>query len=139
MNTHQHFVLILLVGLLVISFYPIQTVQAADGIAIVDQTHIVSYPIYGTHFSIQILSPVGQSFTPTLPGLDVVELWTEDFANGNGLGSELYVNIREATIDGPILGTSDILELGDNHPFNQFPFSIATHFTFPSFISLTPG
>jgi hypothetical protein len=139
MNTHKFFVLLLLVSLLVISLYPFQIVQAADGIAVVDQTHIVDYPVYGGHFSIQILSPVGQSFTPMISGMDAVDLWTEDFANGNGYGAELYVNIREATIYGTILGTSDTLQLPDNYPFHQYPFSYGTHFTFPSLISLTPG
>jgi hypothetical protein len=139
MNTHRLFVLLLLTSLLVISLYPFQSVQAADGIAIVDQTHIVDCRFGCLHQSVQYFSPVGQSFTPTIPGLDAVDLWTEDFANGNGYGAELYVNIREATIDGTIVGTSDTLQLPDNFPFHQYPFSYGTHFTFPSLISLTPG
>jgi len=82
--------------------------------------------------SIQYFSPIGQSFTPTLPGLDTVELWTEDFAWDNGYGVDLYVNIREGSIYGPILGTSHPLSLPDN-------FQGVTHFSFPALVSLKPG
>ncbi len=97
-----------------------------------DQAYIPGCPSGCLLDSIQSFSPVGQSFTPLIPGLDAVELWTEDFTNGNGYGAQLYVNIREATIYGTILGTSDTLQLPDK-------FSGITHFTFPSLTSLTPG
>jgi hypothetical protein len=61
----------------------------------------------------------------------VVELWTRDFSYG-GSGARLVVNIRESTIYGPILGTSNILQLPEG-------FYGVTHFTFPSVVPLTPG
>lgn len=102
---------------------------AADSIGVVDQANVVDVRLED---SIQGFSPIGQSFTPMLSGLDVVELWTMDFDSGNVPGVELYVNIRQSTIDGPILGTSNLLQLPDN-------FSGETHFTFPSLVRLTPG
>jgi hypothetical protein len=136
MNTHRLVVMLLLVSLLLVPFYPFQIVQAADGIAVVDQANI---GVVRSYNSIQSYSPVGQSFTPTIPGLDAVELWTEDFTWNNAYGAELYVNIREATMYGTILGTSDTLQLPPRFPFERFPFSGVSHFTFPSLIPLTPG
>jgi hypothetical protein len=132
MNTHRLFVMLLLASLLSIPLYPVQIVQAADGISVVDQAHITDCKSGCLLDSIQHYSPVGQSFTPMIPGLDAVELWTEDFTWNNGYGAELYVNIREASIYGAILGTSYTVQLPDN-------FSGVTHFTFPSLISLLPG
>ena len=46
-------------------------------------------------------SPMGQEFVPQLAVLDIVQLWL----NGS---SEFQVNVREGTITGPIVGTSEI-------------------------------
>lgn len=82
--------------------------------------------------SIQLLSPIGQEFTPALSFLNVVELYTSDFARGNGTGASLFVNLRLSTITGAIAGTSSVLVLPDN-------FSGISHFDFPSIVSLVPG
>jgi hypothetical protein len=129
MNTRKFIVMFLLTMLLVISLAPVQTGQAQGGVGVVDQANLVSVSLYN---SIQYLSPVGQSFIPALPALDTVELWTEDFTWNNGYGVELYVNIREGNIYGPILGSSHTLSLPDN-------FHGVTHFSFPNLISLRPG
>jgi hypothetical protein len=129
MNARKTLFVLLLACLLFVPFGSVQTARAADGIALVDQENVVPVSLYD---SIQYFSPVGQSFTPMLPGLDVVEFWTADFSGNNGYGGELYVNIREASIYGPILGTSDTLQLPDN-------FYGLTRFTFPALVSLKPG
>jgi hypothetical protein len=129
MTTRKLFIALLLTCLFVIPLGAVQPASAADDIGVVDQAN-TAYPYL--HNSIQYYSPIGQSFTPMLPGLDVVELMTADFTYNNGYGAKLYVNIRESTIYGPILGTSNLLELPDN-------FSGVTHFTFPTLVHLTPG
>jgi hypothetical protein len=84
--------------------------------------------------SIQFFGPIGQEFTPTRPSLDVVELITTDFEGVVGapsVGANLFVNIRQSTITGPIAGTSSVA-LPDH-------FGGITHFDFPSAVSLVPG
>ena len=93
-----------------------------------DQVNVAFVP--GLFDSIQILGPIGQEFTPTLPSLDVVELFTTDFSNS--LGADLLVNIRLSTITGAIAGTSSPLTLPRG-------FTGVTHFDFPSAVSLVPG
>lgn len=129
MNTRKLFCMLFLLSLLTLPFLSFLPAKADDTIGVVDQSNVVQ--IY-LHNSIQHFSPIGQSFTPMLAGLDVVELWTADFTWNNGFGVEIYVNIREANIYGPILGTSYILQLPDS-------FQGVTRFTFPSLVSLTPG
>jgi hypothetical protein len=102
---------------------------ADDNIAVVDQSNVVDVRLID---SIQILGPIGQEFTPSISGLDEVELWTEDFGPGNGQETELQVFIRARTIDGPILGTSLVTSLPDN-------FQGITSFNFPDLVSLRPG
>jgi hypothetical protein len=108
MSTRKLFAILLLAVLLVITLGPTQTGQAQDGVGVVDQANVVSVSLYN---SIQYLSPIGQSFIPALPGVDTIELWTEDFTWNNGYGVDLYINIREGNIYGPILGTSHTLSL----------------------------
>jgi hypothetical protein len=129
MNTRKLFCALFLLSLLTIPFLSVPPARADDTIGVVDQSNVVSI---GFLHSIQYFSPIGQSFTPMLAGLDVVELWTEDSTLDNGFGVEIYVNIREANIYGPILGTSYLLQLEDS-------FQGVTRFIFPSLVSLTPG
>jgi hypothetical protein len=129
MSTRKFFAMLLLAILLVITLGSPQTGQAQGGVGLVDQANVVTVSLYD---SIQYFSPIGQSFIPALPGLDTVELWTEDFTWNNGHGVDLFINIREGNIYGPILGTSHTLSLPDN-------FHGVTHFSFPSLVSLRPG
>jgi hypothetical protein len=80
------------------------------------------------------LGPLGQEFTPTLQALDVVELLMDD-ASCSQVGSpggSALVRIREASIAGPIIGTSAT---------SHFPncFVGILRFEFPSVIPLTSG
>lgn len=129
MNIRKFPAMLLLAILLVISLGPVQTGRAQGGVGVIDQANVVPVSLYE---SIQYFRPIGQSFIPSLPGLDAVELWTEDFDWNNGYGVDLYVNVREGNIHGPILGTSHTLSLPDN-------FHGVTHFSFPSLVSLRPG
>ncbi len=129
MNIRRFPATLLLAILLVICLGPVQTGQAQGGVGVIDQANAITVLLYE---SIQYFSPIGQSFIPALPGLDTVELWTEDLTWNNGHGVDLYVNIREGSISGPILGTSHTLSLPDN-------FHGVTHFSFPSLVSLRPG
>jgi hypothetical protein len=110
------------------AFVPFQTTR----LAIVDQSSIVDSDRAGW-WSIQTLGPIGQVFRPSFAGLDAVELWTEDQwdAECSGMGASLQVNIREAAIDGVIVGSSLPVVLPDC-------FKGITLFSFPSFITVTP-
>jgi hypothetical protein len=100
--------------------------------AIVDQASDVDADRAGW-WSIAALAPIGQTFRPSLAGLDAIELWTEDQwdAECAGAGATLQVNIREAVIGGPLLGSSDPVTLPDC-------FKGVAFFGFPSFIAVTP-
>ncbi|HEX7976333.1 MAG TPA: hypothetical protein VF498_18120 [Anaerolineales bacterium] len=129
MHPRKLFSFLVLLSMLTIPFASVAPARAADSVALVDQSNYFQYGAVSIWFAGTLF---GQSFTPTLPVLDVVELLTEDFNWGNGYGIELFVNIRKTTIDGPILGTSNIVQLPDK-------FSGNTRFTFPAVVSLTPG
>jgi hypothetical protein len=102
-------------------------------IAIVDQSSAINTSHAGW-WSISTLGPVGQTFRPSFAGLDAIELWTEDQWDEecSGAGARLQVNIHEATIDGPLVGSSSPIVLPDC-------FKGITSFGFPSLIALTPG
>lgn len=95
----------------------------------VDQSNVVDVRSGG--FSIPVSGPIGQEFRPTLHSLDVVELFTSTPAPLPG-GASLFVDIRQGTIGGLILGTSSTVSLPDF-------FQGVTHFDFPSSVSLVPG
>ena len=101
-------------------------------LAVADQSSAVDTSRAGW-WSIKALGPVGQTFKPSFAGLDAVELWTEDQWDGecSGVGARLQVNLREAAIDGPLLGSSAPVVLPDC-------FKGIAFFGFPSLIALTP-
>jgi hypothetical protein len=100
--------------------------------AVVDQSSVVD-PNQAGWWSIKTLGPVGQTFRPTFAGLDAIELWTEDQwdAECSGPGARLLVNLREETIEGPLVGSSSPVALPDC-------FKGVTHFGFPALVALTP-
>lgn len=75
----------------------------------------------------------GQSFTPTLAGLDAVELVLAGNGLTDGIQEQYQVNIRTTDLSGSIIGTSSITTLPD-----AFSDSFV-HFDFPSVVPLTPG
>lgn len=101
-------------------------------LAVVDQSSAVDTSRAGW-WSIKTLGPVGQTFRPSFAGLDAIELWTEDQwdAGCSGVGAILQVNIREAAIEGPLVGSSSPVVLPDC-------FKGITFFGFPSLIAFTP-
>jgi len=86
--------------------------------------------------NVQYFSPMGQSFTPSLPSLDDVQIVVSPATLGP-LPSDLELEIRAGTIAGPILGTaSDPSYTSAIPPFEGFSFA---HFDFGPSIALTPG
>jgi hypothetical protein len=77
---------------------------------------------------------IGQSFVPSLPGIDAIEFELGALTGGGAV----FVNLRSGLsgpggLDGPILGTSNSIDLPSNAPFEW------RHFDFPSRIDLVPG
>ena len=101
-------------------------------LAVADQSSVVDASRAGW-WSITALGPAGQTFKPSFAGLDAIELWTEDQwdAECAGAGASLQINIREAAIDGPLVGSSAPVVLPDC-------FKGIAFFGFPSLIALTP-
>ncbi len=82
-------------------------------------------------------TPIGQEFTPTISSLDFVKLYVADAGSDIGPGANFEVNIRQASIAGTILGTSDVTYVPDGT--NTGGGSTITDFSFASPVSLTPG
>ncbi len=80
---------------------------------------------------IQAYSSLGQSFTPSLAIVGVVQLRQFDINPGNALGATLVVNLHSAAINGPILGTTTPVVLSDG-------FAGSVNFFFASSVSVTP-
>ena len=99
---------------------------------LVDQANEVLRTQYS--YNIDFLKPIGQEFFPTLHALDAVELFIDDAncSETGGQGGSLKVLIHEGTINGPVVGTSEV---------TSFPscFYNIIRFDFPSFVPLTPG
>ncbi len=90
--------------------------------------------------NIQLSGPIGQSFTPLLPSLDVVELLTIDFGDqANGLGATLQVNLRVASVAGIIIATSNPVALPDDFGFGGLAVGGVTHFDFGASVALVSG
>ena len=111
-----------------------RTATAAGAISIVDQYMDQSTNLWQ---SIVYLSPIGQEFTPRLPALDAVELRIEEMSchtwpAPSEPSAEVWLNIRQATIAGPIIGTSSPV---------MIPSCVAgiVKFDFPSLVSLAPS
>ena len=105
----------------------------ADPIVTVDQqynppSHCCAYQIAGLE--------LGQGFTPTLPGLDAVLLGLYDVSGSTTSGAVYRVNIRQDSIAGAILGTSEEVAIPDGYSSR---FSGLVHFDFSARVSLVPG
>ena len=94
---------------------------------------------------VNAFAPMGQSFVPTFSGLDFVELnLTDNSTASNGVTGA--VRIRESSIAGAILGTSNSVFLEDCFNFAGGPgcgiaggFPVVIGFDFAAEVSLTPG
>ena len=105
-----------------------------------DQQTASSSVYVGGAAGLQQGSPIGQSFTPTLAGIDFVQFVLFDVNNGNGLGATVYVNLRSDGITGPILGTSNPFSMPDRYGQSSVngapPVGV---FYFAATIDLQPG
>jgi len=86
-------------------------------------------PIGGVR--IQFYGTVGQSFTPSLSTVGFVRLRLFDLDPGSGTGATLAVNLRSTAINGPLLGTTTPVVLGDG-------FTGATNFSFATAVPVVP-
>jgi hypothetical protein len=97
------------------------------------QSGLDGYYGYGAGPTYQEMAPTtGQSFTPSLSGIDFIRLYLGDGNLTDGLGSTWFLNLRSTSITGPILGTTAAVNLADN-------FVGPATFFFPNTIPLTPG
>jgi hypothetical protein len=80
----------------------------------------------------QAILPWGQSFTPSLPAVDFIQLNVNDSNPSNGLGVTLLVNLRTVSVGGPILASTLPTTLTNG-------FSGVAHFAFASTVALIPG
>jgi hypothetical protein len=87
----------------------------------------------GDYLLIQTNGPIGQSFVPSLSSVGFVALAFHDPNPGNNLGATVYVNLRQDSITGPILGSTQPLSMPDGFAYN------ATNFFFSTPIAITPG
>jgi hypothetical protein len=99
---------------------------------VVDQLNTTLVP--GWSCNMFSFSPIGQEFVPDLDASDVVEISVSDASCSlsGSTGGNFEVEIRNATIDGNIIATSDI------YHFDNCFFDIP-RITFPAFVPLVPG
>jgi hypothetical protein len=81
--------------------------------------------------NIQASQPIGQSFTPSLSGIDFVRFYLTDRTT-DGIGTVAYVNIRVGSITGAVISSTSPVALSDQ-------FHGATNFFFSTQVPLTPG
>jgi PEP-CTERM motif len=103
----------------------------------VDQfaTGLVGGDAFGSGTGITVNSGIGQEFIPTLSSLGSVELQLNDQSPNNGIGVNLAINVRLGTINGTIVGTSNVL----SRPDQPNAAIHLTHFDFSGPVGLTPG
>ena len=120
-------VVLLVVAVLVVR----ASIAQANSILTVDQSNetaaLGGYVITGGGF-------VGQGFTPTLTGLDAVELILNKQTSSDG---SVLVQIRDNDITGTILGTSQSKLITGGSGYGS-SYGIV-HFDFPSTVALSPG
>jgi PEP-CTERM motif-containing protein len=101
---------------------------------IIDQANAFFPP----DLQLNVTAMTGQEFTPALSSLNLVRLRFGDLHPGNGVGPTLFVNIREGSISGPIIGSSNGFTFSDNFNFN-LNTGVIVEFPFPTAVALTPG
>ncbi len=112
----------------VFACFLLPTAAAAHPI-LIDQTQ----PYAGGGLAFAVTNNIGQTFTPTLTSLEVVELWLMDTGPGNGWTNTLTVNIFE--LDGTLLGSSAPQIFADGYGGG---IAALSHFDFAP-IALVPG
>jgi len=81
---------------------------------------------------LQIPVPWGQSFTPSLSGVDFIRLKFDDPSPGDGVGATVYVNLRSGSISGSVIGSSAAVAMPNL-------FRGTATFVFPSTVPLATG
>ena len=97
--------------------------------AIIDQSNVGDAP---GGAGIGPNSPIGQSFTPTLPGIDFATFLISDVGSGQPGGS-MAVEVR-AGVNGALLGTSQVVNIADD----QLIEPAEVQFNFASTVVLVP-
>jgi len=103
----------------------------AQGTFVYDQQSADETTPGGTTAPISSNQPIGQSFTPTLSQVGFIRLYLGDSVF-NGIGATVYVNLRQDSITGPILSSTQPVFMPDafvGHP----------DFLFASPVPVTPG
>jgi hypothetical protein len=98
----------------------------------VDQSFLVPNHALGAYNLDPRNGPAGQSFVPRLGALDFFDYYTADFLRTDAFGGQLSVDIRQGTINGPIVGRSMEVFLPNG-------FEGPTRFTFSQQVQLVPG
>jgi len=85
-------------------------------------------------YSVAPNQPIGQTFTPSLTGIDYATFYFSDFADVSGT---YRVDLRQG-VNGSLLGSSNsvVLNAAD---VPSFPSQFAAQFDFASILALTPG
>lgn len=89
-------------------------------------------PQYGSGVLLQATLPAGQTFTPSLTGIDFIRLKFNDADLLDGLGATIYLDLRANSLTGSVLGVTMPVTIGN-------AFRGVTNFFFPNTIALTPG
>src|SRR5262249_7414804 len=105
---------------------------AAQGTLVYDQQSEDEAHIAGAFVGIQAFTPMGQSFTPTIPSVGFVRQYMADGNFGNSLGAVLLLTLRSNTVTGPVLASSTPVSLPDS-------FVGTVDFFFPGGVPVTPG
>jgi hypothetical protein len=87
---------------------------------------------FGAGTVLQTASPYGQSFTPSMNGVDFIRLLLLDGNRTNGVGATLSINLRTNSITGPILASTASVALPDS-------FDDVVNFFFTNTVTLSPG
>jgi hypothetical protein len=95
----------------------------------VDQQNL---PSISAGWSATYLGPIGQEFVPQYSALESIELMLANTDTSSPFPADVELSIREDSILGTVIGTSDPLSL----PFGT---SGVAHFEFRSTVRLTPG
>jgi hypothetical protein len=77
------------------------------------------------------IGAVQESFTPSSPAISFVDFGFYDSLPGNGIGTQIYINLRQGTFNGQILGRTKVVTVPDGA-------RELTKFEFPQNIRLIP-
>jgi hypothetical protein len=103
--------------------------MSGQGTLVVDQQSANRSDVHST----TLMNNTGQSFTPTFPSVDFIQLTVVDDSSPTN-GAQVFVNLRSGSISGAIIGTTAAVSAPTNIAGGEF----STYF-FPAAVALTPG